>query len=283
MKRKLKNGISVLLAAALVISGTLLVGRICDEREAERLAQQAQQLVVPQDPAPAQQDQPMPDVQDDLPVQPVPLAPEPTQSTPAQELPDETVRALLELDLAALRQINPDVLGWIHIPDSPVDYPLLQVRDNDEYLRRAWDGTPNQAGCIFLECRNSTDFSDFNTLIYGHYMRNGKMFGSLHSYRDRAYRDAHPEIYLVTDRGVLRYEVFAAYEADLVSDTYRLVFEDGQRKQTALEYYCAASVVDGGMVPTVEDRVLTLSTCMGNGTYDTRWVVQAVLTGEFLK
>ena len=185
------------------------------------------------------------------------------------------------MDLDALRQTNERVLGWIHIPDSAIDYPLLQVQNNNEYLRRAWDGTPNQAGCIFLECKNSRDFSDFNTLIYGHYMRNGKMFGSLHYYQEQEYRDAHPYIYIVTDESVRRYEVFAAYEADVVSNTYRLYFEDDGRKQSVLDYYLDSSVVESDIVPTVEDHILTLSTCTGTGTYDTRWVVQAVLTGEF--
>ena len=263
MLRKLLLG---LLAALFVCGGAVTLRQLHQVQTAEQLYERAQELAA----APV--------------VMPTPERtekPEP-EPIPEPEEQSETVRALLGMDLEALRQTNEDVLGWIHIPDSPIDYPLLRVGDNDEYLRRAWDGTPNRAGCIFLECRNSHDFSDFNTLIYGHYMRNGTMFGSLHRYREQEFRDAHPFVYLVTDEGVRRYEVFAAYEAGVVSDTYRLVFDDDVRKQGALDYYLDSSVLETGLVPTVEDRVLTLSTCMGDGTYDTRWVVQAVLTGEFL-
>lgn len=285
MKRKLRNGISVLLAAVFVISGALVLQQLHDERAADKAYETAQELAVPSAPEPTPEiiPDPTPVVEPELPEEPVPMVPEPVPEEPEQAPLEENAQFLLELDLDALRQTNDRVLGWIHIPDSPIDYPLMQVQDNNEYLRRAWDGTPNQAGCIFLECRNSTDFSDFNTLIYGHYMRNGKMFGSLHNYQEQEYRDTHPYIYIVTDEEVRRYEVFASYEAEVVSNTYRLYFEDDARKQSVLDYYLDSSVVEGSVVPTVEDRILTLSTCTGTGTYDTRWVVQAVLTGEFPK
>lgn len=285
MKRKLRNGISVLLMSVFVVCGALVVQQVHDYQTADRAYNEAQELVLPTapEPTPAAESgstlaEPAP-----LPEIPVPMAPEPEQNEPEQKALEEHAQFLLELDLDVLRQTNERVLGWIHIPGSPVDYPLLQVHNNNEYLRRAWDGTPNQAGCIFLECRNSRDFSDFNTLIYGHYMRNGKMFGSLHRYQEQEYRDAHRYIYIVTDESVRRYEVFAAYEADVVSDTYRLYFEDDARKQSVLDFYTGKSVVDSEKIPAVEDNILTLSTCTGTGTYDTRWVVQAVLDGEFVR
>ena len=134
---------------------------------------------------------------------------------------------------------------------------------------------------IFLECRNRRDFSDFNTLIYGHNIRGGLMFGPLKRYAEQAYLDAHRLVYIVTEDAVRRYEVFAAYEAGVTSDTYRLYFKDDERKQAALDDYVAAAAVGTGVTPSPDDRILTLSTCTGTGTYDTRWVVQAVLTGEF--
>lgn len=283
MKRKLRNGISVLLAMVFVVSGALVIRQMHDYHAADKTYDAAQDLAVSvtPEPAPAVMPEPTPVEEPDLIEDPVPMVSEPVEEDPVQDVLEENAQFLMALDLDVLRQTNERVLGWIHIPDSAIDYPLLQVQNNNEYLRRAWDGTPNQAGCIFLECKNSRDFSDFNTLIYGHYMRNGKMFGSLHYYQEQEYRDAHPYIYIVTDESVRRYEVFAAYEADVVSNTYRLYFEDDGRKQSVLDYYLDSSVVESDIVPTVEDHILTLSTCTGTGTYDTRWVVQAVLTGEF--
>ncbi len=292
MKRKLRNGISVLLAAVFVISGALVGNQLLNYQAADKSYQQALELAGSVQADPVNSPQPSVEPEPELTEAPVPLTSAPPQEEvqpeavltekPEGKPTDTQVQLLLGLDLNALRQVNDRVLGWIRIPDTGVDYPLLRVKDNNEYLRRAWDGTANNAGCIFLECRNNVDFQDFNTLIYGHYMRNGGMFGALHRYQEQEYRDEHPYIYIATDRGVRRYEVFAAYEADVVSDTYRLYFEDDNRKQSVLDEYLARSVITSEVVPTVEDHILTLSTCTGSGLYDTRWVVQAVLTDVYL-
>lgn len=283
MKRKLRSKITVLLAAAFLVSGALILQQHLDYQAADQAYAAAQTIALqsPADAAAEEDPEILPEDEIELAPEPVPMVPAPTLDKPERDLLEESVRFLLELNLDALRQTNEDVLGWIYIPDTPIDYPLMRVKDNNEYLRRAWDGSANNAGCIFLECRNSHDFSDFNTLIYGHALRNGKMFRSLLNYREQEYRDSHPYVYIVTDEWVRRYEVFSAYEADVVSDTYRLVFEHDARKQNALDEWVEQSVLERELVPTVEDSILTLSTCTGTGTYETRWVVQAVLTGEF--
>lgn len=283
MKRKLRSKITVLLAAAFLVSGALILQQHLDYQAADQAYAAAQTIALqsPADAAAEEDPEILPEDEIELAPEPVPMVPAPTLDKPERDLLEESVRFLLELNLDALRQTNEDVLGWIYIPDTPIDYPLMRVKDNNEYLRRAWDGSANNAGCIFLECRNSRDFSDFNTLIYGHALRNGKMFRSLLNYREQEYRDSHPYVYIVTDEWVRRYEVFSAYEADVVSDTYRLVFEHDARKQSALDEWMEQSVLERELVPTAEDSILTLSTCTGTGTYETRWVVQAVLTGEF--
>lgn len=289
MKRKLRNKISVLLVAAFLVCGTLVLKQQYDYQIANQLYETAQNIAVHSSVPPANVAEPEDFAASDdlgepeilLTPEPVPMASDPISGKQVQDPLEENAVFLLDLNLQALRQTNEDVLGWIYIPDSPVDYPLIQVENNDEYLRRAWDGSANNAGCIFLECRNNHDFSDFNTLIYGHTLRNGKMFGSLSHYESQEYRDAHPFIYIVTDEWVRRYEVFSSYEANVISDTYRLLFANDAQKQLALDYYLESSVLETGLLPTVEDQILTLSTCMDIVTYDTRWVVQAVLTGEF--
>ena len=270
MKKKARGVLGLLLAVMFISSSGVLVWHqyhMHTAGEGHDLARDIVMQSVPEE---------IPGAVVELPEQPVPESEAPVPL-------EERAQFLLELDLEGLRRTNTDVLGWIHIPDSEIDYPIIQVRDNNEYLRRAWDGSPSQAGCIFLECRSSPELSDFNTIIYGHYMRNGTMFGSLHRFGEQEYLDAHPCIYFVTDDAVRRYEVFSAYEADVVSDTYRLLFEDETQKQMCLDYYISSSTAESPLIPTVEDRILTLSTCMGNGQYETRWVVQAMLTGEFAK
>ena len=269
MKKQIRRVLTVFLTLVLLGSGMLSLRSWQQKQEAQRAYERAQALA-------AETLETMKELSEDS----VPLAEDPVSEEVRDPL-EENAEFLLELDLSALRETNEDVLGWIHIPDSAIDFPLMRSEDNADYLNTTWDGKASVMGSIFLECGNSPDFSDFNTILYGHNIRGGKMFGSLHEFRDPAWREAHPHVYIVTDEGVRRYEIFAAYEAPVTSDTYRLYFEDDTRKQSSLEHYVTSSVWQAGPGPTVADHILTLSTCTGSGRYETRWVVQAVLTGQF--
>ena len=103
------------------------------------------------------------------------------------------------------------------------------------------------------------------------------MFAALMGYKEQAFYQTHPSVYILLDDGVRRYDVFSCYDADVVSNTYRLVFEDDARKQESLDLYTSRSLLETDLTPTVTDRILTLSTCTGRGTEDLRFVVQAIL------
>ena len=202
----------------------------------------------------------------------------PLASQPEQVPLDDGARYLTEVDLQALRYVNQDVLGWIYIPETPISYPLMMADSRDEYLHTTWDGKYNYAGSIYLEYKNMRDFSDYNTILYGHRMKNDTMFGSLSYYEEQSYRDAHPYIYIAAADGIRRYEVFAAYEAELGTESYRLYFPDDGQKEASVAYYLEKNVLDTGLTPGAQDHILTLSTCVGTGAEDYRWVVHAVLT-----
>ena len=214
---------------------------------------------------------------------PVELPTEPPTEAPTEpptEPLDDTEQMLMDMDLEALRAVNPDVLGWICIPDSDISYPLMKAKDNQQYLYQTWDGKYSKYGSIFLECRNSHDFSDFNTLVYGHNMLTRDMFGTLSDYKDQAFADSHPSVYIRLDEVVRRYDVFSCYDADIVSDTYRLIFEDDAQKQAALDLYVGKSLLESDLEPQITDHILTLSTCTGRGTANLRFVVQTILAKE---
>lgn len=202
--------------------------------------------------------------------------PEIVQEVPEEEA-DPWAAALAQTDLAALQAVNEDVLGWIAIPETELSYPLLQGEDNQYYLKRDWKGRPDAAGSIFLECMCAGDFSGFNTIIYGHNMRNGSMFGSLRNYKSPDYWQAHPAIYILDGGGVRRYDIFAAHEVGVREIVYRLSFSEREDRQDFIDFCLERSVLDTGIVPEPEDQVITLSTCTGRG-YETRWVVQGVWT-----
>lgn len=147
---------------------------------------------------------------------PVPPRPEtdetepPVISLPAQEprtawVPapveedDPVMEALAQTDLEALRQVNPDVVAWIRIPDTKIDYPILQGQDNDFYLDHNWKGEGQIAGSVFLEYTNEPDLTDYNSILYGHNMANGTIFHDLHKLNYPAYRGTIPYVYVATD------------------------------------------------------------------------------------
>ena len=120
--------------------------------------------------------------------------------------------AELSVDWDSLQAINPDIVAWIYIPDSPVNYPVVQGSDNEEYLHKAFDGSTGwlaSAGTIFLDSANAADFSDRNSALYGHHMNDGSMFASLSNWQNNDEFNAHRDIYVLTPQGNYRLKTFA--------------------------------------------------------------------------
>ena len=195
---------------------------------------------------------------------------------PAAVENDPVMEEMAAINLDALRETNEDVLGWIRIPNTRIDYPLLQGEDNDYYLKFTCDKQYNSVGSIFLEHTNSPDLTDFNTIVYGHNMRDGSMFADLRVYSLQEYWEAQPYVYIVTDAGVYRYEIFAFLSADVDSLTYGTNPNRDDTKEKFLDLSLENSWLDTGIRPAITDRILTLSTCTGFG-YSSRFVVQARL------
>ena len=275
MKSPLKTVLMIALSAVFLFSCVQLARQFLSWRQAENSQNSALDAVLGTEAPQISQPPTEPPVE--LPTEPVTEPPTEAPTEPPTEPMDDTTRMLLDMDLEALRATNPDVLGWICIPDTVISYPLMKAKDNEQYLYHTWEGKYSKYGSIFLECRNSHDFSDFNTLVYGHNMLTQDMFGTLSDYKDQSFYESHPSVYILLDDGVRRYDVFSCYDADVVSNTYRLVFEDDARKQESLDLYTSKSLLQTDLVPQVTDHILTLSTCTGRGTADLRFVVQAIL------
>ena len=198
-------------------------------------------------------------------------APSPAEDAPGTGAKEDAPSGM---DLSPLQEVNTDVVGWIAIP-GVLSYPLLQGGDNAYYLSHAWNGEENAAGAVFLDYRADACLGDFNTLIYGHRMRNGTMFGSLKHYKDADFWRENPSVYLANEDGTRRYDIYAAYETGLTAATYQREFSGPEEKLDFIRCGLERSVIDTGVTPTAEDTIITLSTCSG-GDRNTRWVVQAV-------
>ena len=203
--------------------------------------------------------------------------PDTTEETSGE---DESV-VLPSVDFEILQENGPDIIAWLTLPDTAVNYPVTQAEDNDYYLRHLYDGTYNKAGCLFADYENKKDFSDRNTIIYGHNMRDGSMFASLNEYKEQSYYDSHPQMYLVTPDGGYLCDIFAAFEAkpkESGSDTspWRMEWKDDGAYTTWLSAMADRSVVETDVTVTSSDKVLTLSTCTPGGA--SRFIVMGKLT-----
>ena len=268
--KKLRLLLIAALALVLAVSVGMLIRQNIQYREGEEAYAEAEALVELPDLSQLPRPEPVPEE-----------APSEEEIAPEEQpvYVDPYADALRNMDFSALREVNSDVLGWILIPGTAVSYPVVQGTDNDYYLNHTWKKWTSVVGSIFLECHNSRDLSDFNTIIYGHRMNNGSMFASLKNYKKQSWWSDHPCVYITDDSGSHKYEIFAAYEVSTEGETYRLGFGSDREKQAFIDYCLAQSVIDTGGVPRTYDRILTLSTCTGQG-HATRWVVQAVLRGE---
>lgn len=178
-------------------------------------------------------------------------------------------------DLTPLFAQNSDCIGWLSIPGTAVNYPVMHTPENPQkYLRRSFYGEYSQSGVPFLDRRCSLD-SD-NLIIYGHNMKNGTMFSSLRNYTDPAFCAAHPVIEFQTADGAEPYTVFAVAAVQKTDAWYSFIHAvDGAdfSEQTAL--ILQKSIYDTGITPVYGRQIITLSTCYGLGK-NGRLIVAAV-------
>ena len=165
------------------------------------------------------------------------------------------------VDFESLISVNSDVIGWIYIPDTNINYPVVQGEDNRHYVSTMADGSDNAAGSIFMDYRNTPDFTDKHTVIYGHNMRNGSMFANITNYKKEDYLIEHPVGMIMTPAGNFRFEVIGGYVAQLSDPAWQLEFAGEEDFGAWLEETQGRIKTDGGAQPEVTDRIITLSTC----------------------
>ena len=188
--------------------------------------------------------------------------------------------AAYAVDFAALQADNPDVCGWLYSPGPVIEYPVLQGEDNDYYLDHTLTGEKHKYGSLFLDMNNAPDFTDPNTVIYGHRMNSGAMFGSLPQYEKQEYYEEHPTMQLYTPQGSYTLEIFSAFVAKTSEKYYQRTFASQEEFADFLEIFRDKSAIATDVEVGPGDRIVTLSTCTKNGGDDTRFVVMARLVAE---
>ncbi len=189
-----------------------------------------------------------------------------------------------DLDWEALHAENGDIYAWLYIPGTSIDYPVLQHPEDDSYyLGHNLDGSQGYPGCIYTERLNSKDFTDQNTVIYGHDLNDGTMFHTLHSYKDKNFFEANRYAYIYTPEQVFIYDIFAAYESgdEHILYTYGFAGDSGFQEYLDMIFLSrdAGAHFRDGVEVDASDRIITLSTCLDTKP-DKRYLVQGVLVNE---
>ena len=180
------------------------------------------------------------------------------------------------VDFSALKAQNSDIRGWLYSEGTVINYPVMQSNDNDYYLHRLPDKSYNSSGSLFVDYLCPGDFSGPITIIYGHHMRDGSMFASLGNYKKQSYYEEHPVMYLNTPDGNYRVDLFSAFITSADSMIYVPGFNSTEEYRDYLLKIKAFSDFECDVTPTVDDRIVMLSTC----TYEynqARYVVYGML------
>lgn len=169
------------------------------------------------------------------------------------------------VDWKALKKVNPDVQGWLYQKGTVINYPVVQGTDNDTYLHTRFDKQWSGGGTLFVDCRMEKDFKGFNSIIYGHHMKDGSMFRSIRGYtKEDGYYDKHKTLELATPHGNYHLVVFSAFITKATDEnTYKMTYDEAE-KQAYIDRAWEQSelpITRDSVDVTKDDRLVTLSTC----------------------
>lgn len=179
------------------------------------------------------------------------------------------------IDFSELQQVNEDIAGWLRIRALDISYPVVQGEDNDYYLHRTFEKEDNFAGCLFVNCDNDRDFTDQNTIIYGHNMKNGSMFGKLKQFREEETYNKSKYFWMFTPDLIFQYRIFSAMVVNKTGLAYQTFYSDEDFNEWINKAFEGSEVENSGIQVTSDDHVVTLSTCTGDDS--TRFVVMGKL------
>ena len=186
------------------------------------------------------------------------------------------------VDFDELMKINDDTVGWIRFYKEPsqINYPVVQGEDNDLYLHKTFSANENTLGAIFVDAAASSDFTDENTIIYGHRMKDGSMFRKLEEYKDKDFWKENPYFYIYTPDGKeITYKIYSVGQVLDTSDTYLTSFAGEEDYQKFLDMTMKEADYDTGVKVTTDDTIVTLSTCTA-ASDENRFVVRGVKEKE---
>lgn len=172
----------------------------------------------------------------------------------------------IEINLEALKKENPDTVGWIYYPALNINYPIMQDEDNTYYIKRTFEGEKNAAGSLFLDCKNNEDFEDIHSIIYGHNMRNGSMFGDLKEIREEQTVAKNPYFWIFLEDSINTYQIFSYHDEETKDNSFLTSFEKEEDYEKFLQHIEEMSEEDLESAPVSSDKVVTLCTCTSDSS-----------------
>lgn len=197
---------------------------------------------------------------------------------------EEIIEPTHDIDFDELKALNEDVYAWISVLGTTIEYPVLQhEKDDSYYLNYNIDGSYGYPGCIYTEQINSKTFRDYNTVLYGHNMKDGTMFTSLHQFKEEEFFEENKTIYIHTPQKTLEYHIFAAYIFDdrHIMHNFDFTSKSGFQSylDTIFERNGSSDNIDRSIEVTADDKIITLVTCTSD-VKTNRLLVQAVLVNN---
>lgn len=193
-------------------------------------------------------------------------------------------QAPIEVDFEELQKTctNGNVVGWLYCEDTLINYPVVCGTNNVFYLDHLIDGTYNVSGTLFMDCANDENWADKNTIIYGHHMGDGSMFGLLQKFRIQDYAKEHPYMWLMTPTADYKLEYLGCYVTDTESMSFNTKFNTSEFKEF-LEYTVKSFYYPIDKELSLEDRLVSLSTCSYESNNVRQITVLRIMTQDELR
>lgn len=177
------------------------------------------------------------------------------------------------VEFKKLKELNKDVIGWIYVPNTNIDEPILKGENNDSYLYTDVYKKSNKAGALFVDERNKSSFEDNNTIVYGHNMKNGSRFHHIKKFLDKDFFDENPYVYIYKpDGSIFRYSVFSIKIIDARSELY-----DVNIAYNKLTSMASKNAKQKRKIANEQAQCLMMSTCVGGENDTSRFVLFARL------
>lgn len=252
--KKAENTITAILVAAVVVTGGMTLYSYRSEQKAKEEYETIRQEAVTEQES-----------EEDI------------EETREKNYPD------LQINFEELKKTNPDFRGWLYFPALEISYPVVQGEDNDYYLKHSFEGENVNAGCIFMDCGATADWSDRNTFVFGHNMRDESMFGSLKNLlKGTVSCEDDPYFYIYTEKNVYTYEIFSYYKTTGTGDRYATFTSDASYDDY-VKWATENSLFVSDADLSSRGNIVSLSTCYGSAGTKKRVLLHGVLveTAEY--